>query len=179
MATLHSAHEAGAVKFSGEISRGTSFKKELWRDLVFVLKATDTGWDISVTGGDAGADFVWVVTPPYRFDNPRYLGTVYGHSATDAVAWTPRGFSFVVDQADYATAADAVRKILWPSGASDSEIRTAERTLSLVPRANGLLKIKRAKLSGTNGAGAARIESLAFEVEIRPPMDLQAQGCDL
>lgn len=146
----------------------------LGREPFFVLKATGDGWDTSVTGGtDANTDFVWVVTPPYRFDNPRYVGTGYGHSAADAVAWTPRGFSFVLDSTAYSTAADAVGKLLWPAGASDSQIRAAQRTLSQMPRADGLLRIKQAGLSATDGAGGARIESLAFEVEIHPPIDLR------
>lgn len=139
---------------------------------MIVLQANDTGWDISVTGGsDRNTDFVWVVTPPYRFDNPRYLGTVYGHSTADAVAWTPRRFGFVTSSTDYARADDAVRRLLWPSGLPVTEIGTAERTLAQVPRGNGLLKITGAKLSEANGNSGARIESLAFAVEIRPPVD--------
>lgn len=156
------------VRFSGEVSRGVSFERKLWPGLVFVLKANDSGWDISVTDGtDRDSDFVRVVTPPYRFDNPRYLGTVYGHSAADAVAWTPRSFSFVTSGADYMRADDAVRKLLWPSGLPETEIGAAEKTLAQVPRGNGVLKITGAKLLAANGW----IDSLAFEVEIRPPVD--------
>jgi len=177
--TSFSANEAGIIRFSGETSQGTSFKKKLWSDLAFVLRATGVGWDISVTDGkDADTDFVWVATPPYRFDNPRYLGTGYGHSAKEAIAWTPRAFNFVVNRTDYSIAANAVRKLLWPSGISDAELRTAELNLMRLPKANGLLKIKQAKLSGTNGATATHIESLAFEVEIRQPIDLQARSAD-
>ena len=172
--TSFSANEAGIVRFSGKASRGTSFKKKLWGDLVFVLRATSDGWDISVTDGkDAEADFVWVATSPYRFDNPRYLGTGYRHSAEEAVAWTPRTINFVVNRTDYSIAEDAVRKLLWPSGISDAELRTTELNLMRLPRANGLLKIKQAKLSEADGA-PSRIESLAFEVEVRQPIDLHA-----
>jgi hypothetical protein len=172
--TSFSANEAGIIRFSGEASQGTSFKRKLWNDLVFVLTATDGGWDISVTDGkDADTDFVWVATPPYRFDNPRYLGAVYGRSAKEAVAWTPRPFSFVINRTDYSTAEDAVRKLLWPSGISDAELRVAELNLMKLPKAHGLLKINQTKLSEVGGA-PGRIESLAFEVEIRQPIDLHA-----
>lgn len=172
--TSFSANEAGIIRFSGATSQGTSFKKKLWSDLLFVLRATGGGWDISVTDGkDADTDFVWVATPPYRFDNPRYLGAVYGHSAQEAVAWTPRAFNFVVNRTDHSIAEDAVRKLLWPSGISEVELRAAELNLMKLPKANGLLKIKQANLSKANGA-PSQIESLAFEVEIRQPIDLQA-----
>ncbi|MBS3964110.1 MAG: hypothetical protein KGZ80_06390 [Methylomonas sp.] len=162
----------GLVKFSGEISRGTSFEKKLWNGLIFILKATDDGWDITIAdASDAATDFVWVVTPPYRFDNPRYLGAVYGRSAAEAVAWTPRAFSFVENRADYWLAEDAVRKLLWPSDLPTSELHSAEQRLAQMSRANGLLKIKQAALFGKGKDG--RIESLAFEVEIRAAIDLK------
>lgn len=167
-----SAPGFGIIHFSGEVSRGESLEKRLWNDLIFVLKATDSGWDISVTGGeDRDSDFVWVVTPPYRFDNARYLGTVYGHSAADAVAWTPRAFSFVTNPMDYVRAGDAVRKLLWPSRLPEMEIKAVEKTLAQVPKGNGMLKITGAKSSATKGDFEGRIESLSFEVEIRPPID--------
>lgn len=169
---LAPAAEPEVIRFAGEVTRGKSFEKKLWRDLRFILKATDAGWEISVISApDAQSDYAWVVTPPYRFDNPRYVEAGYRHSAAGAATWTPRRFSFVVDRADYVKAADAVRKLLWPAGIPAAEIGSAERTLSQAPKANGLLKIKRATTSGEGGG--TRIESLAFEVEIRPPIVLR------
>jgi hypothetical protein len=51
-------------------------------------------------GGD---DLVWVATPPCRSYNPRYLDTSYGITVRQALAHSPREFSFVLNCADYRT----------------------------------------------------------------------------
>src|SRR5690348_4346832 len=91
------------LKFSGEVSEGQTFRKSLGHGLDFVLAPTTepeiTGWTVKVSPRDKPldpecADFLWVVTPPYRFQNARYLDTSYRTTAQEAVRWSPREFSF-------------------------------------------------------------------------------------
>jgi hypothetical protein len=75
------------------------------------------GWHITVRAQKAApgcGDFVSVATPPYRFDNPRYLDTGYGNTARDAVSRTPREFYFALTCADYKRMAAQVKRMLWP-----------------------------------------------------------------
>jgi hypothetical protein len=102
------------VTVAGEVPYGESFEHAISEQLDFHLVATDRGWKISVRGHEAEGDLVYPVTPPLRFDNPRYVGTVYGHSAADAVAWNPREFLFLMHPEDLAEASEAISQLLGP-----------------------------------------------------------------
>ena len=160
--------ENKSIRFSGEVSRGQKYSREFSRRLVFNLFPTDYGWDIAVWDkGDPKADFVFVVTPPYRFFNPRYLGAIYGYSAAEAVALTPRAFHFVMSRSDYASALAAVQRLSWPQGGSKKALEEAKRFLDHVSKGQGELKIVDATLG--RKSGKEQIEYLRFSVELKLP----------
>jgi hypothetical protein len=171
LATAPPATEGGenrSVRFPGEVSRGHKYSRDISGRLVFNLFPTDYGWDIAVWDKrDPKADFVFVVTPPYRFFNPRYIGAIYGYSAAEAVALTPRIFYFVVNREDHAKALAAVQRLSLSQGGSKNELEEAKRFLDTVPKGQGELKIVDATL-GRYG-GKERIEYLKFSVELRLP----------
>jgi len=160
--------ENKSIRFSGEVSRGQKYSREFSSRLVFNLFPTDYGWDIAVWDkGDPKADFVFVVTPPYRFFNPRYIGAIYGYSAAEAVALTPRAFHFVMSRSDYASALAAVQRLSWPQGGSKKALEEAKRFLDHVPKGQGELKIVDATLG--RKSGKEQIEYLRFSVELKLP----------
>lgn len=160
--------EHKSVRFSGEVSRGHKYSRDISGRLVFNLFPTDYGWDIAVWDKrDPKADFVFVVTPPYRFFNPRYLGAIYGYSAAEAVTLTPRIFYFVVNREDHAKALAAVQRLSWPQGGSKNELEEAKRFLDAVPKGQGELKILDATL-GRHGV-KEQIEYLKFTVDLKLP----------
>ena len=160
--------ENKSIRFSGEVSRGQKYSREFSRRLVFNLFPTDYGWDIAIWDkADPKADFVFVATPPYRFFNPRYIGAIYGYSAAEAVALTPRAFRFVMSRADYASALAAVQRLSWPHGGSKKELEESKRFLDTVPKGQGELKIVDATLG--RRSGKEQIEYLKFAVELKLP----------
>jgi hypothetical protein len=153
---------------AGEVSRGQLFTGNFSDRLVFGLFPTRYGWDISVWDRKTlKDDFVFVATPPYRFFNPRYIGAIYGYSAADAVALTPRVFEFVLNRKDHANALAAVQLLMWPHSQRTNELDAAERFLQTVPRGRGVLRIVDFTL-GRQG-GKEEIEFLKFTVELKLP----------
>jgi hypothetical protein len=156
------------VRFTAEISRGQDFEREFGPGLLFRLAASKDpqtpGWTIEVRPkGEKNpeVEFSWVVTPPYRFFNPRYLELSYGMSAKQIVDMNPRDFNFVRNRADYEAGAEAVRKLLWPAGISDAELDRAGKTLNELPTCRGTLRILDSRVGES-------IEWLKFEVELCP-----------
>lgn len=163
-------------RFGGEVTHGQPFERSLGGDLVFRLAPSPAGnppgWTIEVRSRALPGpenEFSWVVTPPYRAWNPRYLDTSYGWSARDAIAFGERDFHFVMTGADYRAAAEAVRKLLWPAGLPEGELDQARRALDGVPRATGRLVIFDSRLAGTEQGGPGWIEWIRFEVEVCLP----------
>jgi hypothetical protein len=171
LATSPARTEGGenkSVRFSGEASRGHKYSRDISDRLVFNLFPTDYGWDIAVWDkADPKDDFVFVVTPPYRFFNPRYIGAIYGYSAAEAVALTPRIFYFALNHGDYVKALAAVQRLSWSHGGNKKELEDAQRFLDTVPKGQGELKIVDATL-GRYGA-KEQIEYLKFIVELKLP----------
>ncbi len=163
---------APLVAFEGEVRFGQRFERAAWLGLTFRLIPIDEGWDISVRGAAAAErDFVSVATPPYRFDNARYLAPVYGRTAEDTVRWTPRRFAFVVNEADRARAEVALGTLLWPAGHPEAAIEAAGQTLLQLPRGTGELAILEAAVEPTGPGAQSRIARLKFRVVLRWPID--------
>lgn len=166
--------------FGGEARDGQVFEYPLSKDLVFRLaperqSANPPGWRIEVRSRmmpEPENELSWVVSPPYRFWNPRYLDTSYGWSARDAVQFGKREFSFVVTEQEYRVAAAAVRKLLWPAGLAEGELEDARQTLASVRRATGSLVVLDSRVDervpGPHG-GPGRIEWVRFAVEVCLP----------
>ncbi|MBI2817243.1 MAG: hypothetical protein HYX72_09915 [Acidobacteria bacterium] len=127
------------IHFSGQLSRGEKFQKQLTPDLVFILEpntsesAGISGWTIIISpqadhSGEC-KDFAWVVTPPYRGYSARYLDTSYGTTAEEAVKISPREFNFVLNCSDYEKERERVDRLLWPYNYTEEEIKQAEESL--------------------------------------------------
>lgn len=166
------------VHFAGELKGREVFAKEIGQHLVFRLNPARepniSGWTIEIhpkneTSGEY-TEFVYVVTPPYRFRNARYLDTSYGISAKEAVAWTPRTFYFVLDKDEYKLAGDALDKTLWPGNYSDDVVDAAGKVLEELTKGEGELRILDSKISeGKNEKESGKIDWLKFAVELKFP----------
>ena len=153
------------VRFSGEVQKGQNFEREFSPGLLFGLAAIDDpvmpGWMIVVRPKDAqdpSDEFSWVVTPPYRAYNSRYLAVSYGFSAKEIVEDTPRTIRFVKNLSDYKTAAQAARGLLWGEGGGTFEQYL--KALDAVPTCQGTLRILESRVSQS-------IDWLKFEFEVR------------
>jgi hypothetical protein len=155
------------ARFSGEVTRGQHFERAFGHGLVFRLAASGDqatpGWTIEVRpAGEKSpeVELSWPVTPPHRFWNPRYLDASYGYTAAQAVAMSPRQFSFLKNPGDYPRTSAAVRTLLWPGGVADSERDRAEALLRDIPTCAGDLWIVEHRIDGN------AIEWLRFEVDL-------------
>lgn len=174
------------LRFAGEVARDQTFRKDIGRGLDFVLTPLKeppsgglTGWTIQVSPhgrppAPECTDFLWVVTPPYRFWNHRYLSTEYGNTAQEAVAMSPREFNFVLNCEDYRIERQRVGQVLWPS--SQQELEKALTKLGLLPQGTGRLWIKDSKYTpgekSTDPAKIGAIHWIKFDVEINFPEGL-------
>jgi len=158
--------------FSGDVRHGDAFERPFGAGLVFRLAPSRDpgvpGWTIEIRArGDADPEreLSWLVTPPYRFWNPRYVDTSYGHTAAEAARFTPREFRFLLDARDWTRADATVRRILWPGNATNAELDQARAALDAVRSGRGIFHIRDARL-GRAPDGIERIERLEFAVEL-------------
>lgn len=127
----------------GRVSGGEPFEALLPGALLFRLDPDTTprnppGWTLRVSPRAArDHDYSMVATPPYRFWNPRYLDTSYGVSATEALARTPREFSFVASEGDYGAAKQALDVLLWSGTRPKEEVDGAADELSSLAMYSG------------------------------------------
>jgi len=181
IACLSAVSEDRPASFVGEAVEGQSFRKSIGRGLDFVLQPNsdgDTGWIIEVSPqvkpSDPDCDdFLWVVTPPYHFENARYLDTEYGIAAQDAVRYSPREFSFVLNCADNQRESKRVDLTIYPSSASEQETDKALAKLGSSPLGTGRLWILDYKITPGHKSGAdedlGAIHWIKFKVEIKFP----------
>ncbi|GEM_PF-1465066 len=172
-----SAAKCSWSKFGGEVKRGEAFARPFGRNLVFYLEpngpaeSNPPGWTIGIGHRlypRPRFDFLMPATPPYRFWNPRYLDTTYGHTAQQAVQITPREFHFFARYADLEAAQQALEKLLWSGNHSAEDVAQAGKQLAALPRFDGRVHLRDARLGGTEG-GKEWIEWLKFEVEVCEP----------
>jgi hypothetical protein len=89
LSSISAAPQDRLVTFVGETTEGQTFRKSIGRGRDFVLMPNsngETGWTLEVSPQGRPSDpdckdFLWVVTPPYHFQNVRYLDTEYGITA--------------------------------------------------------------------------------------------------
>jgi hypothetical protein len=181
---ITAANSAHTIHVEGELNAGEAFEKAIGRDLVFRLSPSRepriSGWTIEIhpNGQTPGeyTEFAYVVTPPYRSSNARYLDTAYGISAKEAVAWTPRTFYFVLDRNEYKSAGDALDKTLWPGNYSDAEVDAAGKVLDELPKGEGELRIVNSRISeGKGDKESGKIEWLKFAVDLKFPPAKEAR----
>jgi len=161
------------VRISGEVKRGEAFTRDIGQNLEFALRPVPDGWTITVSAKGvrpAGCDdLVWVATPPYRFFNQRYLDLSYATSPRQAVAMTPREFSFVLNCADYAVEEKRVTLLLWPNSATEAELQQARDKLGTSPLGKGRFFIRDSRITDPDGRNPGSIDWLRFDVELQLP----------
>jgi hypothetical protein len=132
---------------------------------------------------DHHQEYVWVVTPPYHFWNPRDLDTSYGVSAQESVRMSPREFNFVLDEEQYKNAAQlvdlAVSSHLVSENKSKEEYekdgQAASEALMRFPVAKGRLWIVDSKIvEATKLEKSGSISWIRFRVELRVLCDFPA-----
>jgi hypothetical protein len=171
------------IAFSGEVSADKTFDR-LFGQLRFRLNSeqASAGWWIEVVPAEGANsendEYVWVVTPPYHFENIGYLDTSYGTRAEDAVKDSPRDFNFVLDQEQFHRAADLENITAYSHPVNlessnvefDKESQVAIATLESMSVGKGRLQILDSRVdrsAGQDGLGA--IEWLKFRVELHVP----------
>lgn len=173
------------MSFSGEVSAHQDFERKFGKDVSFRLNshAAMEGWFLEVVPGtqppSGYAEYVWVVNPPYHFQNIRYLDTSYGISAKQAVAYSPRDFNFVVDQQQYEHAAELVEHSAVSHSQSEhktqqefeKESQDALQKLEELPVSKGRLTILQSRVTETGNDGLGSIEWISFRVELHVPCD--------
>jgi hypothetical protein len=172
------------VSFAGELSTGQTFQRKFGDNLLFRLNpvAAHHGWTIEilpqVQDGTVEREYIWVVTPPYRFYNPHDIDTSYGTSAGEAVRYSPRDFNFVLNEEQFKRAADLVNLAIMSHPQSDQ--RTGEefekesvdaiRALKALPVSKGRLSILDSHTTASSGHDdLGSIEWLKFRVELQIP----------
>jgi hypothetical protein len=190
--TVKSSFEGGPcilLSFQGEVSANQAFERKLGDSLFFRLvpKGEQFGWDIEVVperrGETSRSEYIWVVTPPYHFWNPRYLDASYGMSASEAVRSSPRNFNFVLNEGQYKKAADLVALAVTSHPQSDKrspeefqkESQDAADALFKFPVAKGRLIILKSRIATSAESGKQGfIKWLKFRVDLRVPCDFPA-----
>ncbi len=171
------------ISFSGEVSQGQTFRKSIGHGLEFVLMPVSaggdiTGWTIEVapqgTPSDPQCnDYVWVVTPPFRFQNARYLDTEYGITAQEAVRASPREFSFVLNCADAKSEQGRLDVVLWPYSYLPRQVDEALAKLGSSPLGKGRLWIEKYRITpgrkSTAGVELGVIHWIKFKVQLEFP----------
>ena len=165
-----------AVVIIGQVARGESFEGPFGTGLLFRMDAEESprnpqGWTVRVSPvTEPDHDYSMVVTPPYRFSNPRYVDTSYGTAAEAALSNTPRSFAFVATEEDYRVASDAIAVLLWSGNYSDGEIMRAAEALESVLTFEGRLWIEDGETTPSEtDQGLGTIEWIRFRAELCGP----------
>lgn len=167
------------LRFAGEVTRGTSFRKEIGHGLVFVLRASDEGWHIAVepAAGLAATgcndNFAGVIAVPMRGYREVDLTAEYGNSAAEAVALTPRDVDFVLTGEDCKREEDRRNKLTWPSQYTQKQVEDAEARFATSTAGHAVLRVLDSKVSpsGTlvEGKDYGKIDWLKFDVVVTFP----------
>lgn len=161
------------VVFEGEVRVGEGFAREIAPGLFFYLRPTDGGWSITIApvercqpedvlGGYD--DFVYVVTPPYRFQNAQALNTQYQTPAREAVGY-PRMFQFVTHCEAFEAEMQRVQFVLWPGTVAPERLEDARARLGQDADGNGRLEILDSRIDESVGKFGV-IEWIRFRVEL-------------
>jgi hypothetical protein len=164
------------TRFSGEVSRGQEFRKEISAGLELVLTPTESGWTIGIgpkvkcTEHD---DWAAVVNAPYRNYNALRLDSSYGVTAQEAVGINPREFVYVTNCDDYQQEAKRLEVVMWPYNHTQAETDDAMAELATLASGKARLTILASKVSPAEqeiaGKNYGRIDYLRFRLDVAPP----------
>ncbi len=173
--------EKNVIKFGGEVKKGQAFEKQVREDLFFRLISQESGWTISLgSKTDPQNNFASVVTPPYHGINsldiqgwhlrnsdntgPNEVGPKNVNAPQEL-----REFSFVLSDADYDKAFDALSKMLWSYSYSDKEVKAAEEIQEKLSKGEGRLTIRNWTGNNLEAGKQAGMDSITFDVELDFP----------
>lgn len=184
------AAQCRSFSIAGELAAGETFTRAISPELSFRLEPSGAveggGWTFEIGPMEPRtalgsqpefSQYVYALTPPYRFGNTRHVDTSYGTNARDAVADTPRPFWFLVRRTDGEAASAALNQVLWPQqddGAQDRGLAA----LAALPRGQGQFRILDSRIrpgtaisfSGDERADAyGAIHWLKFRVDLIVP----------
>lgn len=170
------------IKFQGVVKEGERFQKTITRKLQFTLDPERGGWTIEVEpakkeklGEEACTYFASTATPPFHFENPRYIWPGYS-DVKDVVQITRREFFFVTTVDDCERVADAAEILSHPTTNTEAEFIKAGTQFTLKPFGRGVLTILDAEIETCDDCGEPEnprpeqaIKWMRFEVEITLP----------
>ena len=175
------------VKFSGEVANGQKFEKEIGNNLFFRLEPGGSSWTIAVgsktskisatdIGYEGYNNFAVVATPPYRgINDTEIVGSDFRNSDNSGPNEGPKSvnasdevrvFYFVLNDAAYEKASEALDKMLWSYSYSEQEVNEAGAIHDNLSKGHGTLTIKDLKLNNLVIGKQAGIESMKFDVEL-------------
>jgi hypothetical protein len=170
------------LAFLGEVKGKESFVHALGMELAFRMEPTDMhGWQFEIGPAHLGkgewAQYVYIVTPPYRSRAATALDTSYGTLAQEAfVKGQPSKFWFMLNRADAPRAKAALDRVLWPTTEKEEEQGLA--VLRALPKGEGTFTVTDADIvpgTGTRDtldpehAFWGEIRRIAFSVELVVP----------
>gem|GEM_PF-1075871 len=166
------------VTFTGDVLKARSFEKSIGTNLFFRLVPQELGWTIFVgSKANAANNFCSVVTPPYRginalqiegwhFRNSDNTGPNEAGLKNVSAPQELREFYFVLSEADYRSAMDALQVLLWPYSYSSQQIDRAERAHANLRKGNGTLTIRDLQLNTLERGKHAGIDRAMFNVSL-------------
>jgi hypothetical protein len=168
------------VRFSGAVLKGRSFERQIGRNLFFRLVPEELGWSISLGNKAVRENFCSVVTPPYRGMNALHIEGWHFRNSDNSgpnvsgpknvnAPQELREFYFVLNEAAYKRAFDALQILLWPYSYSTEQIDAAEGAHAEVGKGRGKLMIRDLKLNSLELGKQAGIDRMAFDVELTFP----------
>ena len=163
-----------AVQFTGSVAAKQTFQKRFTKGLIFRLVPEGDGWSMEVRPAhdrQGIAEYSYIVTPPYRTSNPRYIYTGWDITTLEQVlAVKKRDFAFVLDRASYLRADVDLSHILW--SAAENQYQQGLDDMSEIPVGGGELTITDAKI-GRDPAQKPWIAEMAFTVKLTVPSGLK------
>lgn len=169
-----------AVGFSGEALKGQGFERQIGTNLYFRLIPEELGWSISI-GSKAGSEnFCSVATPPYRGLNALRIEGWHFRNSDNTGPNEPgprnvnapqevREFYFVLNDADYRRASDALQVLMWPYNYSKQQIDAAEKAHAKLRKGRGRVTIRGLTLNTLDFGKRAGIDRMTFDVELAFP----------
>jgi hypothetical protein len=176
-----SSRESTSLRFTGEVTRGQRFGKEIAPGLVFRLEpdaGNDPGWSIRVEVSSEPSsesidcksiDCIAPTEETSRGSNelaleaPERLGR-------DAELKRLREFGFIPTPSECKVAWDLMNLAIYPSNRTDKEREEAGNKLSKIPSGTGTFKVVDDRLSAPPGKDQpVAMDWLKFEVELRFP----------
>ncbi|MGI9101245.1 MAG: hypothetical protein ACR2IF_02260 [Terriglobales bacterium] len=135
---------------TGELRAGEGFRREIGNELSFRIDPwkDSGGWEFEI-GPTAPSpkewdQYVYPLTPPYRFGGAREVNTGWGVTAQDAVR-NHRQFWFLLSRDDAVVATSVIDNVLWPK--SETDQMTALEKLASLPSGTGEFKVTNSQIT--------------------------------